>query len=85
MVVHGSNEHWLRARNFTRMVDDYLANAPNGSNLATDPYFQRYHGVNSRSVADFRNWSAGGGASFYGGEVAPSDPNFLNHSRVPTQ
>jgi hypothetical protein len=64
------------------MVNDYINNAPPGSDLAQDPQYQRYHSVFPRRKAGFD--SALASQSYYGSEMNSTNPNFLSHPHSPT-
>eukprot|EP00041_Stephanoeca_diplocostata_P031091 m.960219 g.960219 ORF g.960219 m.960219 type:complete len:1597 (+) comp23883_c0_seq1:128-4918(+) len=85
LIIHESNEQWLRDRNLRRYMEDYLSEAPEGANTAMDPAYQRYHGYPPNLDAQFRTYKATPeGSSIFANEIMPTDANFLNNSRVPT-
>lgn len=84
VIVHESDEGMLELTNMTAVMEDYLALAPDGTNTAMDPFYQRYHGVPGR---DLRTWTPHYPTrrNIYGAQVAKGDPNFLDHPRAKTE
>ena len=64
VLLHGSNESWLSHRNFNTMVREYIKDAPAGSNKASHPRHQRYHGT--RDLGGFNRQEATLLADWYG-------------------
>ena len=89
VVIHEDNYEWMRHKDFKEFVRDYIALAPASANSATEPRYQRLHGVRSGGrMTSFEEHIltddlAGGGSnglSTYGPRVEPDDPLWLNHT-----
>jgi hypothetical protein len=79
VVVAGEDAHWLAHSDFTDYVDDYIANAPDGSNVALTDTYQRYHGTKASDTTFYDT------SDMYISKLDPSDPNFIDHPRAPTE
>jgi len=79
VIVHGDDYSWLSKKGFKTFVKDYLAKAPDGSDTARVPKFQRYHGMQNRLKTQFLG-QAKDLPDIYGEEILPTNPVYLNHS-----
>ena len=81
IVLHGSNESWLGHPRFMRMVDDYIASAPDGVDTARVLQYQRQHGLrpNDRQMSPTRFLAAQNVT-----RIPSEDPTRIVHPNTPT-
>ena len=82
IIVHNSDVEKLALANISKVMQEYLANAPKNSSSHMET--QRYHGVRGpRTFEESRTFLTTKG-HIYKAELSKDDPNWLEHTHVPT-
>jgi hypothetical protein len=84
VTVHGDNAEMLGNDNFESMVDDYLNNAPAGTEDHLSGFKRRYHGYNDNNKYNQASYDSSSDniGKMYTGPVLSTDSRYPYHSRA---